>query len=205
MRKLSFPGAFAILALCLLATGAAFADSGITVFFPSNTTFYCSQTNPPCDFMGNNGGLTKPMWTAGDFVTETFFTGQPYVNDLTANWGVVDDYGGIPGANYENDIYINGVFVAYFLLGDCNYCSTLYTVTGTVDFAPIYGNGIYNLSVVLAQTAGGGAGSEWFSVLNSHGAASTAIFSPSPEPSSILLMGSGLLGLAGVIRRKLRM
>jgi len=200
MRRLLLAGAVAC-ALVLFAT-AALADSGWTEFFPSNNTFYCSQTNPPCDFMGNNGGLTKPMWTAGDFITETFFFGNTYVDDLTANWGVVDYYGGAPGTYYENDVYINGVFVAYFLLADCNYCGTLYTVTGTVNFAPIYGYGAYNLTVILTQTAAPGFGSEWFSVLNSSGQPSTAIFSPSPEPSSIVLLGSGLLGFVGILRRK---
>lgn len=189
-------------ALFVLALGTAYADAGFTVPFPSNNTFYCSRTNPPCNFMGNNGGLTAPMWTAGDFITETFFFSDAYVNDLTANWGVVDFYGGNPGAVYENDVYINGVFVAYFLLGDCNYCSTLIDVTGTVTFAPIYGNGIYNLTVVLAQTAPAGFGSEWFSVLNAEGGPSTAIFLPSPEPSTVVLLGSGFLGLVGVARRK---
>lgn len=203
MRRLFFCGVVMVMALCFLASGAAFASAaGFTVPFPSDNTFYCSATNG-CGFMGANGGLSAPMWTTGDFVTETFFFSDGYVNDLTANWGVVNDYGGNPGANYVNDVYINGVFVGSFLLPDCGYCGTLLTVTGTANFAPIYGYGSYNLSIVLAQTAPSGGGSEWFSVLNSNGAASTATFSPTPEPSNILLLGSGLLSIAGIAGRKL--
>jgi len=191
-----------VLSLILLALGVCYADSGVTVNFTSNNTFYCSQTNPPCDFMGNNGGVTQPMWTTGDFVSETFVTGQNFVNDLTANWGVVDRYGNNPGATYENDVYINGVFVGSFLLPDCNFCGTLDTIVNTWYFAPILGAGTYNLSIVLAQTAAPNAGSEWFSVPNSAGAPSTALFSSTPEPGSLALLGSGVLGLSCVFRRR---
>jgi len=202
MNRRTLRSVLVLFALCFCMIGVASADSGITVNFPSNNTFYCSATNG-CGFMGGNGGLSQPMWTTGDTVTETFFTGQTFVDDLTANWGVVDFYGNSPGSVYENDVYINGIFVASFFLGDCNFCSTLYTVTGTVNFAPIFGDGTYNLSIVLAQTAAGGAGSEWFSTTNSNGGASTAILSPAPEPGSLALFGSGILGIAGVMRRKL--
>lgn len=190
-----------VLSLTLLALGVCYADSGVTVNFTSNNTFYCSATNG-CGFMGANAGLSASMWTTGDFVSETFVTGQNFVNDLTANWGLVDDYGNNPGATYANDVYINGVFVGAFLVPDCGFCKTLGTVRGTAYFAPILGAGTYNLSIVLAQTAAPGAGSEWFSVLNSAGAPSTAVFSATPEPGSLTLLGSGVLGLSCVIRRR---
>jgi len=189
-----------VLVSLFLAVSAVYADTGVTVNFPSDTSFYCSATNG-CGFIGSNGGVTAAMWTTGDFVTETFFTGQWGVNDLSAGFGVVDYYGGVPGATYENDVYINGTLVGYFLLPDCDFCGTLYTVSGTVYFPEIYGQGTYNLSIVLAQTAATGAGSEWFSSTTTDGSPSTALLS-TPEPGSMTLLGTGVLGVVGFLRRK---
>lgn len=197
MRRLILVSAVTI-ALMLLTLGTAYGD--VTVSFPSDNSFYCSAI-AGCGFMGANGGLSAPMWTTGDFITETFFTGQIGVTDLGLNIGVVDNYGGNPGTSYENDVYVNGVFVGAFLLPDCGYCDTLGVVSGTATFPVITGDGTYNLSIVLAQTAAPGAGSEWFSELTPNGAASWATLS-TPEPSSILLLGSALFGIAGVVRRK---
>lgn len=191
-----------LVTLCLLAVGVSYADSGITVNYPSDNTYYCSATNG-CGFMGANGGLSVPMWTTGDYITETFVTGQSEVSLLKANWGVVNSYGGAPGTFYENDIYLNGVFIGLFYLGDCDYCGTLMTIGGAAQFAPIVGNGTYTLRIELAQTADPGLGSEQFSTLTANGGASTA-FLGTPEPSSIALLGSGILGLAGVLRRRLK-
>ena len=194
------------LALILLAIGIAYGNSAITVNFPSDNSYYCSASNG-CDFIGNNGVLTASMWTTGDYVTETFVTGQPFVNELTVNFGAVDNYGtpfdGVPGLTYENDVYINGVEVGMFELEDCSFCRTLVNIYGTVDFDPIYGSGTYTVSILLAQTADDGYGSQWFSIDNGLGEDSTVTLSSIPEPGSILLLGSGVLGIAGVLRRKL--
>jgi hypothetical protein len=66
------------------------------------------------------------------------------------------------------------------------------------------GNPLYwdeNDGKSLASDSGiGTIGSESFDIL---GGGSTTTTSTTPEPSSIMLFGSGILGLAGVLRRKL--
>ena len=193
---------FWLIAMFSLLTGMAFANNGdVVVNFPSDNTWY-STANGGSDFMGNNGGESAPMWTQGDSISQTFVTGQTFVNSLTVDWTLVDYFGNNPGATYENDIYVNGAFVGYFLVGDCGFCADVQPVTGTVHFNPIYGFGTYDISVVLAQTAPDGAGSEWFTEFNANGAQATATLG-TPEPGSIALFGSGVLGLAGMLRRRL--
>lgn len=190
-----------LFSMCVLISGVAFASSGVSVNFPSDTTWYSTAANGS-DFMGNNGGLSAPMYTQGDYISETFVTGQSSVNSLTVDWSVIDYFGNNSGASYENDIYLNGAFVGYFLVNDCGFCGNVVPVTGSVTFNPINGFGTYTLSVVLAQTVPAGDGSEVFTELNAAGAPATALLG-TPEPGSIALFGSGLLGLAGVLRRNL--
>lgn len=49
----------------------------------------------------------------------------------------------------------------------------------------------------------GTIGSEAFTLLGGHGTGTTSTTGTTPEPSSILLVGSGILGLAAVLRRRL--
>lgn len=193
-----------LFSLCTLISGMAFAQ-GVTVNFPSDTTWY-STANNGADFMGNNSGMSAPMYTAGDYISETFVTGLSAVYGLTVDWSVLDYFGGNPGNSYENDIYINGAFVASFLVDDCGFCNSIEPIGGTVTFNPINGVGAdgtsYTISVVLAQTAPSGGGAEQFTELNAAGGPATA-FLATPEPTSMALFGSGMLGLAGILRRKL--
>lgn len=191
---------FLLISILSLLSGMAFANSGVLVNFPSDNTWYSTGSNGS-DFFGNNGGLSAPMGTAGDYLSETFVTGQTFVNSLTVDWTVVDYFGNNPGVSYENDIYLNGTFVGFFLVDDCGFCANLSPITGSVSFNPIYGFGTYNLSVVLSQTAPGNGGSEWFTEFNAAGSQATALLG-TPEPGSIALLGSGLIGLANMLRRK---
>jgi len=189
-----------LLAMLTLLSGLAFAGSPVAVNFPSDTTWY--STTAGSDYMGNNGGFSGPLFTQGDYISETFVTGQSFVSSLTVDWSLINYFGNNPGASYENDIYINGLFVGYFLVLDCGFCANQDPVVGSISFNPIYGFGTYTLSVVLAQTVPDGDGVELFTEQNSLGGAATAQLG-TPEPGSIALLGTGVIGVAGLLRRKL--
>jgi len=196
MRTVCVRAVLLVLAISCLAVNLAHADAVVT--FPSDGSFYCNING--CDFFGNNGHQSAPFFTAGDFFTEIFFTGQPSIHGFSYDFFVIDNLGGNPGAQYENDVYINSVLVGSFSVGDCNYCGTEMELKGSFNFAPIEGDGTYALSVDLADTVPSGDGNETFVAPGS----ATLIDSggTTPEPSSIFLLGSGAFGLIGWMRRK---
>jgi hypothetical protein len=138
------------------------------------------------------------LFTSGDFVTEIFFTGQPYVEKtFLVNIPILDNFGGNPGALYKNDFYVNSTLVGSFFVPDCNYCNKVFYLQDAFSFPLIQGDGTYALSFVLADTAPPGDGFE------EYGGVEGFVYLVVPEPSTTAVLGSGLLVLVGLMRRKL--
>ncbi len=196
MRSLNVRAVLLLVAISCFAVGLAYADVPVT--FPSDNSFYCTAAGG-CGFVGDDGHQTGFFFTAGDFVTEIFFTGQTSISGLSYDFFYLDDLGGNPGAQYENDVYVNSTLVGSFLVPDCGYCGSEMEASGDFTFSSLEGDGTYALSIVLAETVPSGDGSYAFlapgtAVLQSGGT--------TPEPGTLVLLGSGVLGLAGWIRRR---
>jgi hypothetical protein len=192
MKKLSVRVIFLTVTLSLFAVGLAYGDTVVT--FPSDTSFSCNSN--ACDFMGNLNHQSEPLFTSGDFITEIFFTGQDSIQSLSYDLFLINNLGNNPGYSYTNDLYVNDVLVGSFLVPDCDYCGSTQEYKGTFNFSPLQGDGAYALSIVLGENVPGGAGNETFL------APGTVSLNEVPEPGSLVLLGSGALGVAGMLRRR---
>jgi hypothetical protein len=207
MKSQSLRSVALVATLCLLVVGMASANSlpklstssslaapiVSNVPFPTAGDAYCGSNM--CGTIPA-GGQTDFMWTAGNYVISSIFhIPAASVTDLEANWQFQDFLGGNTETWY---VYINGVAVAQATLPDDSYNGDILTVTGTVNFAGIapVGGG-YQVELVLQNTVPFGGGSvAWLD-------GGTTGLSYTPEPGTMMLFGSGVIGIAGLLRRKL--
>jgi len=185
MKRIFLRSALVLFALCFISVSAVQATQ-LNYTFPSLGAFYFSATTGS-GFVSNYGQLPS-MWTAGDFVTQTYF-GGPAVADSASFFFYLKDY--LDGYTETVNIFINGVGIDSFTVPDVGGVPTLLVGSGLIPFSPINGGGTYNYSFVLQDTIPGGGGS--------------VAFYATPEPGSIALFGSGILGIAGIVRRRFRM
>ena len=217
MRKPLLRSMAVLFVLCTIAVGVASANSiaiasklGVSPFtsaslvtatvpFPTAGDAYCSATNG-CGTIPA-GGQTDFQWTAGDYVVSSIFVlPTSSVVGLSANWNFQDFLG---GGNTETwFVLVNGTAVAQAILPDDAYNGDILNVSGTVMFAgigPVSGG--YQVSLVLQNTVPFGGGSvAWLD-----GGQTGLIYNVNtvPEPGSMMLLGTGVIGLAGLLRRKL--
>ena len=165
-----------------MVSAAAYAVP-VTVNFPSNSSTF-------------NASATNFFWLTTHMVDETFTgIGFSSVNQLDlalhVNSNVLNRGGNVNfNALVNNTVVGSFGFVRSDGTGIFNY---------SFNFAPIVGNGTYNLKLAVTNNVPRGRGSVRFGQRNS---LATLDGSPIPEPSTMLLFGTGLVGLLGWQLRK---
>lgn len=173
------------LVVCLLAfaTGASFADSLIGVLNLDTSYTTVTPVGQVIFTLNGNGTIAASLTTTSAFIGLGF-------NSIAYN---LPESGFTPTA--PDNPY--GWFGSFGLLPSgylCTSCgvSESWTIGNPGDFTSVW------------QALGGGNSVDFY-VTGPAGefAGVAAPYTATPEPGSLMLLGSGVIGLAGVIRRKL--
>jgi PEP-CTERM motif-containing protein len=166
--------------------------------FPGSGTNYSSAT----DGTGliPSGGTSGSMSTAGDFVDQTF-TGVSLtsVDSISAGFNIDD---ALDGSSETVFVYLNGISIASFTVPDAGGVSTLFSVGGSAFFAPIVGNGTYELTMILQDTVAPDGGFIDFQDGGFVALDGGVRVADVPEPATLSLVGVGLAAATVLRRRK---
>jgi hypothetical protein len=182
------------LLLVLALPMAAFADSNVDL------------TNVGGTLVGTSAGLTLTdstlihmNGTLGNLGTVEFATGALLSGTLQGN-ATFDGGGSFTIVSNTNGTLFSGAFdgpVTWSLTTLANGTHN-YTLTGAISGSWMGGATVYGATSQLTINTGRG----FFNGSTSIASGDTNIVVP--EPGSLTLMGTGLLGFAGVLRRKLK-
>jgi hypothetical protein len=182
------------LLLVLALPMAAFADSNVDL------------TNVGGTLVGTSAGLTLTdstlihmNGTLGNLGTVEFATGALLSGTLQGN-ATFDGGGSFTIVSNTNGTLFSGAFdgpVVWSLTTLANGTHN-YTLTGAISGSWMGGGTVYGATSQLTINTGRG----FFNGSTSIASGDTNIVVP--EPGSLTLMGTGLLGFAGVLRRKMK-
>jgi hypothetical protein len=162
------------------------SDPGGDVAVSTTTSYGFNQGTQP--FSGDTNWLSLGTNTGDQNITFTFTTSVDYVGFYwgspgNTDWAYLYDGSNLIGA------YVGGASAE-------GVGSPIGILPGYVNFSASAGEEITSIEL-------GNAGSFWFETDNLSYQEEAPVSSSTPEPSSFLLLGSGLAGLAIMLQRKL--
>jgi hypothetical protein len=184
-----------ILALSLSSPAKADNTENVNLLFQSGATFVGTLdfTSDYSQIIGVSGTLTDYLPAPYDPTAPVTY-GGPGGAYLNFQYGSSDYFDWIyePGTNFASN---SGDFGTYLMDG-----------TGEVDYLNLIAftyvlSGTPTLTFALGDNDSNDANTSGVDINYDDPLVSGSI-TPTPEPSSLLLLGSGLVGLAGMLRRK---